>query len=166
MPNNSNAISTELVDIEPPVFLDVSSLQWEGIAWLDTTIFALILLFGIIGFIGLIIWRSRLYRSAYLYWKLMQITPKNRHPNKLTIPRQQAYRLYQYCLEMQSMSPTTPLLKADLSRLIEQITPLCFSKEEVSRETYLSLLSHAKRQLKQRLKSSLRSRIHPNKKAS
>lgn len=164
MPNNLHATPTVLIDIEPPDFLDPSSLPWEGLAWLETTVFVLILSLIIASVIGLLIWRSRLYCPVLLYWKLSHITPQKNHPKKETVSRKQVNLLYQYCLEMQTLN-ASPLLHSELSTLIEQIKPLCFAKEEVSRETYLTLLSQAKHQLKQRLKPTLCSLLNPKQKA-
>ena len=130
MPNLTHAVSTELIEIEPPVFLATSE-YWQDLSWITWGAFSLLIVIGIACLIGLFIWRNHLYRPAYLYWKLTHISPKNTSQNRSTVSRQQAYALYQYCLEMQTLHDTSPSFKAELSSLIEQIKPLCFAKQEV-----------------------------------
>jgi len=131
-----------LIDIEPPIAPDPT--------WLDSNEWILaggLLLLCLALVIPLIKKFSPRYKRSQLHRKLSKLAP-NKALNTEEIPRQQAYLLYQYCLEIQHFLPPHSIQKhTDLNQLIEQIKPLCFSQATVSRETYHQLLSQAKQLL-------------------
>ncbi len=143
MPNNPITEPPLIfIDIEPPIAPEPT--------WLDSNEWILaggLLLLCLILIITLIKKYSPRYKRIQQYRKLSKLTPKNTlHTEE--IPRQQAYLLYQYCLEIQNFLPPHPIQKhTKLNQLIEQIKPLCFSQAPVSRETYLAVLTQTQQLL-------------------
>lgn len=143
MPNNPiTELSLTFIDIEPPIAPEPT--------WLDSNEWILAaggLLLCLALIIPLIKKYSPRYKRIQQHRKLSKLTPKNTL-NTEEIPRQQAYLLYQYCLEIQNFLPPYPIQKhTELNQLIEQIKPLCFSQAPVSRETYLSVLTQTQQLL-------------------
>jgi len=140
-----------LIAIEPPDFIaapPLNSMELTGVEW-----GIVVLLLTLIALLAFWIWRHRVYRPIYLYWQLMKITPKKATQSDQPIPRQWAYLLYQHNLTLYTLSSVT--LNGTHTPLMEPLNPLCFAKEEVSRETYLKALNHTKQHLKKLFKQML-----------
>ncbi len=141
MPNPSTTETPPqtLIDIELPTAPELSWIhnnEWLLAGGLLLLCLALLTL--------LILKRSPHYQRMQLHKKLTRITPKNPENTEEPIPRQNAYLLYQYFLELQKISPPS----AKYQTLKTQLNALCFAKEPVSRETYLKLLTQTKQLLK------------------
>lgn len=143
MPNTpTTERSLTLIDIEPPIAPEptwFANNEWILLGGLLLLCLILIILF--------IKRYSPYYKRSQLHRNLSKLMPKNTLDSK-EIPRQKAYLLYQYCLEIQhSLAPNQVQKHAKLNQVIEQIKPLCFSQAPVSRETYLTILKQTQQLL-------------------
>lgn len=133
---NSSTEGLNLIDIEPPTTPDFDWSIWgEWALWLLVVILVISVLLK---------WGNRLYKPAYLRWKLARLTSIDHQGECL--PIEQAWRLYGVCLQIkQLINPTETRALQEFDCLMEQVNQLCFSNQTVSRETYLQLITQSKR---------------------
>lgn len=144
--------SLDLMDIEPPLDPGFDwTLLADSVAW----VIALLLLLWVLFKFG-----QRFYQPAALHWQLKRLASK--YPASAStsearddvITFDQAWLLYGWCLKLQTVqktasttieraSETTSLPNYQLNSLLVKVNQLSFSKEPVSRETYLTLLHEA-----------------------
>lgn len=136
-------LQMSLIDIEVPL---APVIDWS--IWGEWGLWSLLLLI----LISLLAKFSlKLYSPIYLRWQLSKLSLKNNSNEYLSF--KQAWLLYSWCLLLKktvnqsASTETTPALEA-LNTLIEHVNQLSFSKQPVSRETYLQLLDQAKQTLK------------------
>ena len=157
-----------LIDIEPPL---APISDWT--VWIEWGLWGLWALLLLVILMILAKFSYRLYRPAYLRWKLTKLMPKNSQASSVSF--EQLWLFYGWCLQLKGNvskhqatedREQSPALIA-LETLIKQAEQLSFSKQTVSRETYLNLLEQAKQVLQlncglkpfsSRVKSALKNR--------
>lgn len=140
--------SLDLMDIEPPLDPGFDwTLLADSVTWMIVVLLVLLVLFK---------FGQRFYQPVALYWQLRRLASKcsASEANDDAIASDQAWLLYGWCLKLQKLqktgtpalersSETTLLPNSQLNSLLVKVNQLSFSKEPVSRETYLTLLHEA-----------------------
>lgn len=148
----------KLIDIEPPAMPNLSWFQNSDHLILLGTLGALafIMLFAIL----LLKTRHRLTKTSKLRLQLQKLHTQISSSQSSVSP-QQRWQLYQTGLELKALITTHSSAKYPasshhthptlgmLNTLLNQMEPLCFSTQPVSRETYLQLLLQLQRLLEQ-----------------
>lgn len=145
--------SQELMDIEAPL---EPGFDWTLMA--DSILWVIVLLLLLL---ALLKFGQRFYQPAALRWQLRRLASNlpNSEVNDGIISFDQAWLLYGWCLKLQQLqeksSPaleglaeTAGLPNSELDALLVKVNQLSFSKQPVSRETYMALLCEAELALK------------------
>jgi hypothetical protein len=147
--------SLDLMDIEAPL---EPGFDWSQLV--DSALWGILLLVLLVALLKL---GQRFYQPAALSWQLRRLASNvadtEGRDRDETIEFDQAWLLYDWCLRLQKLhkksSPaveglneTTPLPSPELNSLLVKVNQLSFSKNPVSRETYITLLHEAERALK------------------
>ncbi|MEA3404364.1 MAG: hypothetical protein U9R28_01340 [Pseudomonadota bacterium] len=135
----------EIYDIEPLIVPGVDWQFWfESIGWLLAGLLVLV----VVLYLG-----SRWYRPLVLKWQLKALS-KNLSMIKQSVTKPQVWKLYIWLKQFKSWiaisrKQQTALLESDLNTLMDHLNQAAFSKQPVSRETYLDLIQQAEQLLKQ-----------------
>ena len=145
--------SLELMDIEAPL---EPGFDWTLLS--DSVLWVIVLS---VLLVALLKFGQRFYQPAALRWQLRRLAPKlaDSEVNDDIIAFDQAWLLYDWCLRLQklqkkaspafeSTTETTALPSSELDSLLIKVNQLSFSKNPVSRETYMALLHEADRALR------------------
>ncbi|MDA3807864.1 MAG: hypothetical protein PF440_08130 [Thiomicrorhabdus sp.] len=154
MPADQKVILTlDLMDIEAPLE--------PGFDWIQLVDSALWVILLLVLLVALLTLGQRFYQPSALSWQLRRLASKveNTEGRDDVIELDQAWLLYDWCLRLQKLqqksSPAveglterTALANSELDSLLVKVNQLSFSKQPVSRETYISLLHEAELALK------------------
>ncbi len=148
MPTPSNPhVTTALMEIDPPLLpasLNTNNSEWLWIGWLVSILFILVAVYYLL--------RTRRTRSLHhqcmhLYHQLTRIIPTP-PSHTSSISQQNACQLYSYCQKIRPLIPPShSSYHTTLQNIMKQLTPLCFAKPPVSRETYMALLKQTQQLL-------------------
>ncbi len=140
--------SLDLMDIEAPL---EPGFDWTLLA--DSALWMILLLLLLV---VLLKFGQRFYQPAALSWQLRRLALKRADSESSddVITFDQAWLLYDWCLKLQKLhkkaSPasgrlaeTNALADSDLDSLLVKVNQVSFSKNPVSRETYITLLHEA-----------------------
>ncbi len=140
--------SLDLMDIEAPLE--------PGFDWTLLTDSALWVIVLSVLLVALLKFGQRFYQPAALSWQLRRLASKleDSDVNDDVITFDQAWLLYDWCLKLQklhqkaspaleSLAETTSLANSELDTLLAKVNQISFSKQPVSRETYVGLLHEA-----------------------
>jgi hypothetical protein len=140
--------SLDLMDIEAPL---EPGFDWTLLA--DSALWVIVLS---VLLVALLKFGQRFYQPAALSWQLRRLASKltDSEVSDDVIAFDQAWLLYDWCLRLQKLhneaSPaveglteTTALVNSELDSLMVKVNQLSFSKNPVSRETYITLLHEA-----------------------
>ncbi len=152
--------SQDLIDIEAPL---EPGFDWTLL--IDSMLWGIVLLLFLV---VLLKFSKRFYQQFYqptaLRWQLKRLTAKQQdsETSDENIGFDQAWLLYAWCLKLQKMTKTARSVEdgvsdsssAELESLLVKVNQLSFSKQSVSRETYLGLLDEAESVLQLVLKAN------------
>lgn len=140
--------SLELMDIEAPL---EPGFDWTLMT--DSILWVIVLLLLVV---ALLKFGQRFYQPAALSWQLRRLASNlaDSEVHDGVITYDQAWLLYGWCLKLQKLQKkstpalerlveTTGLPNSELDSLLVKVNQLSFSKQPVSRETYITLLHEA-----------------------
>ncbi len=142
--------SLNLMDIEAPL---EPGFDWVQLA--DSALWVVVLS---VLLVVLLKFGQRFYQPAALRWQLRRLSSKltDTEVSDNVITLDQAWLLYDWCLRLQklhkkalpaveikSLTERTALANSELDSLMVKVNQLSFSRQPVSRETYITLLHEA-----------------------
>lgn len=138
--------ANEIYDIEPLVVPGVDWLFWlESLGWG---------LAGLLILVAVLYFGSRWYRPLVFKWQLKALSKKIT-VSEQSVAKSEIWKLYAWLKQFNhwlesSEKPQNISFESDLDRLMQQVNQAGFSKQTVSRETYLDLIQQAQALLKKR----------------
>lgn len=140
--------SLDLMDIEAPLE--------PGFDWTQLTDYALWVIVLLFLLVVLLKFGQRFYQPAALSWQLRRLASNlaDSEGSDDIIAFDQAWLFYDWCLRLQKLhkksssaveglAERTALANSELDSLMVKVNQLSFSKNPVSRETYITLLHEA-----------------------